>query len=74
MRPGRNTARTLLPHSVVFLHFHEALAPVLSRWSYAVLGVLRMSYEGNGGGTCGIPCGKPAGPCRDLVGMGANQV
>ena len=24
-----------------------------------------LSYEG---GTCGIPCGKPAGPCRDLVG------
>ncbi len=26
-----------------------------------------LSYEG---GTCGIPCGKPAGPCRDLVGSG----
>ncbi len=24
-----------------------------------------LSYEG---GTCGIPCGKPAGPCFDLVG------
>jgi hypothetical protein len=26
-----------------------------------------LSYEG---GTCGNPCGKPAGPCRDLVGPG----
>jgi DNA-binding MarR family transcriptional regulator len=26
-----------------------------------------LSYEG---GTCGIPCGKPAGPCRDPRGLG----
>ena len=46
-------------------HFHRQSAPTRRPRPGTCLRVLRKSDEG---GTCGIPCGKPAGPCPDLVG------
>ena len=51
-------------------HFHRQSAPTRRPRPGTCLRVLRKSDEG---GTCGIPCGKPAGPCRDRWRSGRSK-